>query len=187
MTLVATSAKASGASGGPTVILDTTLGADSAAPFDTGANGIAATWRRVDILLRSRSSVVAATDGVRLTFNADTGNNYTFSTMNTQGATVAASGQTTPGGPGAPFGTAGASAPANAMGELYIVLIGPGDAFSHHVVATWGYFNASASNFQSAVTTLDYNVTAAITRAALSLPSAANWLAGSRCQILGYA
>ena len=74
MTLVATSAKASGASG-RVVLFDSTLGAD-AASIDTGANGIEPGHNILTVYVYGRTTQVAVSSSISVRLNNDSGANY---------------------------------------------------------------------------------------------------------------
>jgi len=61
--------------GGLTQLFDSTLSAD-AATIDTGASGIAAGYRAIQVAIIARTSEAVALSSILVTFNGDTGANY---------------------------------------------------------------------------------------------------------------
>lgn len=183
MTLVATSAKASGGgSGAVTLIADSLLLVDTAT-FDFTA--IAATFKHLEIYAQLRMTGAVATGLAQLTVNGDAGANYDYEYVVANDVTVSAA--RSAGGNFCSIGDAPGSSATAARAAVMEVTIPnyAGTAFDKGISSKCACFKGTvtADNFVEVIAS-QWRNTAAISRITIT-PSSGNWLAGSRVSLYG--
>lgn len=169
-----------------TKIFDKTLGA-AASSFDTGANGIDAGFSALQVYLYARTSRSSTTDGVKVTLNGDTGNNYDSQIIQGSGATAVAAQYNAIG-----FfynsnlaALPGDTTTANVFGVLELVI----PAYDQTTGFKSGRFILSqpdeANTLQSTTAASLWRSTAAINQITISPSVGPNFKAGSRLLIYG--
>lgn len=174
------------AGAGFTTFYDTTLGADTAT-FDTGANGVPQTASHLLIIAYLRGTESANRNGQALTFNADTGANYSLEGSRALATAVAASTalSATSISVDAPCATA---AGANAFGAAALIVPHYTNAINSKSVVfidTSMTAIASSTNNWASVKGGLWSGTAAISRITFTASGGANFKAGSRVSIYG--
>lgn len=184
MTLISTAARG-GSGGGNTVkIFDSTLGAD-AASFDIAS--ISAAYAALQIVLQVRATNAAASAIVLCRFNNDSGANYDYEYTYAQGVTPSAA-QTLATTALALGDCPGATATAGYAATIEAVIANyAGTTFNKVCSSRCGNPIGTASgNVFSELICGHWRTTATAINRVTILPSANNFLAGSRCTVYGW-
>lgn len=169
------------ASGGLTVVYDSTLGAD-AASFD--ATGIAGTYKCLQGYITARGTGATTVIVANLTFNGDTGgSSYVWQLVSGSGSVAGATNDTSD-----PrirlFDFPGSTSPSNEAGTgSFFIHNYAGTTFSKQVVG-YGGSREDTTVFNAQVTWGSWQSTSAITQVTIT-PHTGNWLAGSHMTIFG--
>lgn len=176
---------ATGSGGIGAVLFDSTLGADTAS-IDTGAAGVAGGYKTLLILIVGRTDEAVKASTVTIQFNADSGTNYTRQFNGAVNANPSASDTTADAG--VLFPLVGSTYLASAPGMIRLV-VPAYDQTTFFKIAdvTGGASSTTAADGQVYAMSATWRNTAAITRVAVSVVTAAKKLvAGSRMTILGF-
>lgn len=167
------------------VLFDQTLGAP-AATIDTGANGIAAGYNNLMVVVYARSAGTGTGDAVRFTFNGDTGANYDLVQMRNLSGTVSAPSQFA--------GNSGiiCNVPTSSQTASYFgtgrMLVASYDVVTAGFKATeaaGGYALAAITGSQQQNTINAWRSTAVVNQLAITLGNGGNFVTGSRLTIYG--
>lgn len=182
-----TAAAAIGISGiagaGFTTVFDSTLGG-AATNIDTGANGIAATYQHLLLVILARTSEAVTSSALLLTFNGDTAANYdrqTWRGVNNVTSAAAVAAATSIG-----LDLPGSSIAASHFGVCVVFIPAYAQTTAHKAaVNLGGWADTAVANSRAFGTAGNWRSTAAINQVTITAQSAANLVTGSRLTVFG--
>lgn len=167
------------------LLFDSTLVADSAAGFDTGANGIAQTADNLIVYLTARTDEAVVVSSCIVRVNNDSGANYDLQTIDDTNTTITGA-QTLAGTSWSVFAIGSSGGAGVASGVTMTMPNYRGTTYHKVVNAEEFGPDTTAANIRYRALALRWRSTAAVSRMSVAPGGAFNLKTGSRLSIYGY-